>query len=432
MVGVPIIASRGLIHLIRNSALLRGSSVYVGSAALNALILFLLMPVLTRMLDPVQYGVVATFTALVGLTSVLVGLNTHGLVSVQYFRSDRGATRSSVGASVGIMAASAVATAIVFALASDVIAAVSGVSPQWQWTVIVAAAGKFALALTLTVWQVQGLALRYGAWQVTTSTLIIGMTLALVAWVGLGWEGYAVAQAIATAALGAIGLVLVARSGMLTLRFSRDHVLQALRFGLPLLPHTLTGVAMASMDRLILTGVVGPGETGVYFVAFQISGVLVLFAGAVNQAWVPWLFGHLSSGDAAARAKVVMATYAMFGLFAVAVVVLVLSGPVIMKILAGEQYSASVRLLPILCPAAALNGMYYLVASYIVYAKRTAVLSAVTTASAAVQAILTISLAISWGTVGVAFATLASSALFFCLTWYVASRLVPMPWLRQA
>jgi len=420
------------LRLILSSALLRGSSIYVGSAALNALILFLLMPVLTRMLNPVQYGVVATFTALVGLTSVLVGLNTHGLVSVQYFRSDREDFRASVGASVGIMAASAAAVAIVFALASDVIASVSGVTPQWQWTVIVAAAGKFALTLTLTVWQVQGLALRYGAWQVTASTLIIGMTLALVAWVGLGWEGYAVAQAITTTALGAIGLVLVARSGMLTLRFSRDHVLQALRFGLPLLPHTLTGVAMASMDRLILAGTVGPGETGVYFVAFQISGVLVLFAGAVNQAWVPWLFGHLSSGDVVAKARVVKATYAMFGMLAVAALVLALLGPLVVSLLAGEQYSASARLLPILCPAAALNGMYYLVASYIVYANRTALLSAVTTVTAAVQAILTISLAISWGAIGVAFATLASAALYFCLTWYVASRLVPMPWLRKA
>ncbi len=420
------------LHFIRSSTLLRGSSIYVGSAALNALILFLLMPVLTRLLDPVQYGVVATFTALVGLTSVFIGLNTHGLVSVQYFRSDRGAFKACVGASVGIMAASSIATAIVFALASDLIAAVSGVTNQWQWAVVVAAAGKFALALTLTIWQVQGLAARYGAWQVTASTLTIGMTLALVAWVGMGWEGYAVAQAIATAALGVLGLILVARSGMLTLRFSRDHVLQALRFGLPLLPHTLTGVAMASMDRLILAGAVGPGETGMYFVAFQISSILVLFGGAVNQAWVPWLFGHLSSGDAAARARVVTATYAMFGMFTVAAMVLALSGPLIVKILAGEQYAASAKLLPILCPAAALTGMYYLVANYIIYANRTALLSAVTAATAIVQAALTVTLAMYGGTVGVAFATLASAALYFCLTWYVASRLVPMPWLRQA
>jgi len=417
---------------IRSSALLKGSSIYVGSAALNALILFLLMPVLTRLLEPAQYGVVAALAALIGLASVLVGLNTQGLVSVQYFRVDRETFRASVGASVGVMAASALATAMLIVLGSEEIAEVSGVTPQWQWTVVVAAAGKFALALTLTIWQVQGLAFRFGAWQVITSSLIIGATLALVAWVGLGWEGYAIAQAVATGALGAVGLAHIARSGMLTLRFRRDHLLQALRFGLPLVPHSLAGVAMAGMDRLILAGTVGPGETGMYFVAIQISSVLVLFGGAVNQAWVPWLFGHLSSGNAAARARVVTATYAMFGMFAVAAVILMLLGPLVVRILAGERYSAAAEILPILCPAAALTGMYYLVVNYIIYAKRTALLSALTVAAAAVQAILTVALAKSGGTTGVAVATLASAALYFSATWYVASRLVPMPWLRRS
>jgi O-antigen/teichoic acid export membrane protein len=415
-----------------SSALLRGSSIYVGSAALNALILFLLMPVLTRLLEPAQYGVVATLASLIGLVSVVVGLNTQGLASVQYFRADRETFRASVGASVGVMAASVIATAIVLVLASGPIAEATGVTPRWQWTIVVAAAGKFALALTLTVWQVQGLALRFGAWQVTASTLIIGSTLVLVGWAGMGWEGYAVAHSVAAAALGAMGLVLVARSGMLTLRFSRDHIREALRFGLPLVPHTLAGVAMVTMDRLILASTVGPGETGMYFVAFQISSVLVLFGSAVNQAWVPWLFGHLSSGDDVARARVVAATYAMFGTYAAAAFLLVVSGPVLVKILAGEQYSAAADLLSILCPAAALTGMYYLVGNYFIYAKRTALLSLLTIAAAVVQLALTITLAMSQGTTGVAIATLISAALYFCLTWYVSSRLVPMPWLRQS
>ena len=421
-----------VLRLFRSSALLRSSSIYVGSAALNALILFLLMPVLTRLLEPQQYGVVATLASLVALVSVVVGLNTHGLASVQYSRADRETFRASVGASVGVMTASAIATAIVFVLASDAIAEATGVTRQWQWTVVVAAAGKFALALTLTVWQVQGFALRYGAWQVTASTLIIGLTLVLVAWAGMGWEGYAIAHSMVAAALGTVGLVLVARSGMLTLRFSRDHLQQALRFGLPLLPHTLAGVAMATMDRLILAGVVGPGETGMYFVAFQISSVLVVFGGAVNQAWAPWLFGHLSRGDAAAKARVVAATYALFGTFAVAALVLAVSGPLLVRILAGERYVAAADLLPILCPAAALTGMYYLVGNYFIYAKRTGLLSILTIAAAVVQATLTVALAMSRGTAGVAFATLASAALYLCLTWYVASRLVPMPWLRRS
>jgi O-antigen/teichoic acid export membrane protein len=314
----------------------------------------------------------SALTALMVIASALVGLNTNGLVGVQYFRADKEAFRASVGASVGVMAGSAIATALLLVLASDTIATVSGVTPFWQWTVVVAAAGKFALTLAQTVWQVQGFAFRYGCWQVGFSILFLGVTLALVAGVGLGWKGYAIGQAFAAAALGTAGLLVIGQSSMLTLRFTRDHLAQALHFGLPLLPHTLAGVAIANMDRLILSGTVGPSETGMYFVAVQISSILVLFAGAANQAWVPWLFSQLANGSAAARTKVVRATYALFGVFAAATVILVISGSLIVRILTAEQYYAAAELLPLLCPAAALTGMYYLVGGYFIYAKRTA------------------------------------------------------------
>lgn len=419
------------LNRFRSSTLLKSSGTYIGFTALNVLISLFSMSALTRLLGPEQYGVIGALTALTVLASALVGLNTSGLVSVQYFRAEREAFRASVGASVGVMAGTAAATAILFAVASDKIAAVSGVTPFWQWTVVLAATGRFALALAQTVWQVQGLAFRYGCWQVTSSILFLTITLALITRAGLGWEGYAIGQAVAPAMLGITGLLVIAGSGMLTLRFKRDHLVQALRFGLPLLPHTLAGVAIASMDRLILSGSVGAGETGIYFVAVQVSSILVLVGGAVNQAWVPWLFGQLSNGSATARARVVTATYALFAAFAVAAAILVISGPLIVKILAAEHYSDAARLLPLLCPAAALNAAYYLVVNYIIYARRTALLSALTVAAAVVQAILTISLAILDGTVGVATATLVSAALYFCLTWYAAARLVPMPWFRR-
>lgn len=390
------------------------------------------MTALTRLLRPEQYGVIGALTALTVLTSAFVGLSTNGLVSVQYFRADRDAFRASVGASLGVMAGTAAAAAIIFALASEKIAAVSGVTPLWQWTIVATAVGRFVLALAQTVWQVQGLAVRYGLWQLMSSILFLTITIVLVTQASLGWEGYAIGQAVAPVVLGSAALAVVAGAGMLTLRVRRDHLAQALRFGLPLLPHSLAGVGMASMDRLILSGSVGASETGIYFVAVQISSVLTLVGGALNQAWFPWIYGHLSSGTAYARAKVVAATYALFGMFALATVALVISGPVIVRILAAEHYAQAAGLLPFLCPAAALSGMYYLVVSYIFYAKRTALLSVLTLLATAFQAILTTSLAILYGTVGVAAATLISAAFYFLITWYAAFRLMPMPWFRQS
>jgi O-antigen/teichoic acid export membrane protein len=316
------------------------------------------------------------------------------------------------------------------AVASNLVAEMTKVTRQWQWTVIAAAAGQSALAIALTIWQVQGYALRYGALQITNSAFNIGATIWLVAAFGLGWEGRAIAQALTTVALGSTALIVIARSGMFSWRFRREHITAALRFGVPLIPHSIAAVALANMDRLILAGAVGAVDTGVYFVAFQISSVLTVFAAAINQAWVPWLYQHLSKGGGAARERVVKLTYAMFGLYAAMAAVLIMVGPSLVRLLAGEQYSVSAGLLVMLAPAAALSGMYYLVVNYVFYANRTEVMSTVTTVTAIVQAVLTIGLAKTGGAFGVSLATLLSTALYFGLTWYAAARLVPMPWLK--
>lgn len=46
---------------------------------------FILLPVLTRILTPAAYGVVAMFALVVAFMSVGVGLNVHRAIAVRYF-----------------------------------------------------------------------------------------------------------------------------------------------------------------------------------------------------------------------------------------------------------------------------------------------------------------------------------------------------------
>src|SRR5690606_3898146 len=61
---------------------------YSVTNALSAAIPFFLLPVLTRVLTPVEYGLVAMFTIMVGVFRGVTGLNVHGAVGITYFKRE--------------------------------------------------------------------------------------------------------------------------------------------------------------------------------------------------------------------------------------------------------------------------------------------------------------------------------------------------------
>ena len=66
-------------------SLLKISSIYLFSNILNALIPFLLLPILTHNLTPNEYGQVAMFQTLISGVAALTGLNTIGAANRKYF-----------------------------------------------------------------------------------------------------------------------------------------------------------------------------------------------------------------------------------------------------------------------------------------------------------------------------------------------------------
>src|SRR5665648_509182 len=70
------------------SSLIKTSFIYTLTKAINASIPFLLMPVLTRYLNPEDYGVVAMFGVLLSFLVPFTGLNSHGAIARKYYDRD--------------------------------------------------------------------------------------------------------------------------------------------------------------------------------------------------------------------------------------------------------------------------------------------------------------------------------------------------------
>jgi O-antigen/teichoic acid export membrane protein len=414
------------------SSLASSSAIYMGSAALNAAVPFVVLPLLARWLGPAAFGVVGSYLALVNICTVLAGLGTHGVISVVHFKQDPRAVPAHVVAALRLLLASALPLIALLWLFGAPLERATAVPAAWIWTAGRAATGQFVVTLALAVLQARGQALQFGALQVSLTLGWGLLSLLFIGGLGLGWTGRVLGQLAAVAAAAALALWWLGRDCSLRAGSGPAPLAALLRFGVPLLPHSLAAVAMASADRLLLGGLAGAQASGQYFAAFQIAAVLTVAAAGLNQAWVPWLYRRLAAPDDVGAREVVRATYAIYGLLLGGAALLALSAAWLVPLIAGAQYRAAAALLPWLAPAAAMSGMYYFVTNYLFYAGRTGLLSGITVGCSVLQLALMLWLIPRWGAQGAAAAVLASATLYWLAVWIAAQRVWPMPWRLQA
>ena len=115
-----------------NRKLLNNGAIFLFSNVLNASIPFLLLPFLTRLLTPEDYGIVAMFAIFLTLVSAFVGLSVHGAVNVQYFKLENNEFNEYVTSCFMLLAASAVTVFLVVFLIGGYFEEIIGLPHKWM------------------------------------------------------------------------------------------------------------------------------------------------------------------------------------------------------------------------------------------------------------------------------------------------------------
>lgn len=384
------------------------AALYIGAAAANAAIPFLLLPLIARWLGPGDFGVIGSFVAIVNVLVLLVGLNAYGFVSVGYYRDGPHTLPRLVGAAVAIILFSSMLVGMAGLLGAGMIERLTQIGRNWLWTLFAAATGQAIVAVGLTVAQTIRRPIIYGALQIGYGLSLAILALILVGAIGMGWAGRALAQALAAVGVASGALVWLSATARITTTVDGAILRRALRFGVPLLPHSFAAVAMGSMDRLALSGGFAPAVVGHYFLALQISSVFTALAAAVNQAWVPWLYERLARNDSAAWKEIRRVIRVGGALLILGAAGMALLAKPLVLFVGGSTYLAATTSLRILAFYAACQAWYTLISAFLFYGERSRTLSALTVSVAVLQAAL-IALLVCWGAAGVASALLGSS-----------------------
>lgn len=423
---------RRLLEPIFSSSIARQASLYTLANLLNAAIPFLLLPVMTRYLHPRDYGIIAMFQILTSVTSIFVGLNTHGAVSRQYFERDSIRFPEYVSNCLLIFIISAVIFSVGVVCFGGVLQEATQFPSAWMWSVGIVASLQFLQSMALTVWQIRGKAISYLVFQVLMTGLNLLLSVVLVVWMGFDWEGRVLAQVITSIIFGCLAVYFLYRQGLIVWKFNASYLRHALYFGLPLVPHALSGMAILMTDRLLLTNMVGVEVTGLYVVGAQIGMIIGFLEDAFNKAWVPFYLDKMKVGTTAAKLTVVKITYVYMAGLAVLALCLGLLAPWFCRVFLGASFEGSAKYVLLLALGNAFSGMYKMFSNAFFFANRTSYLAIATVTTAILNGILCYLLIQSIGEMGAALGTMIAYMISFLLTWIISSRILPMPWTLRA
>lgn len=416
----------------KGSSFFGGSAIYVVSNVIAAAIPFLLLPVLTRYLTPGEYGEIAMFQTLVGALGAVIGLGTAGAVSRKYF--DKGTTeetlRDFVAACLQILLLSSFLVFVAAFILRDRISSWFNLDVGWVlWAVLVATLAV-PTQLRLGQWEMRRKARQYGVMQTSQSIANMGLSLFLVVILLKGADGRITAQIVTAGGMAGAALFLLRRDRLFSFFSWRpEYIKEALAFGVPLVPHLAGAFILVAVDRLLVGKELGLEHAGVYMVAVQLAGALLMVFDAVARAFSPWLFEQLNSGDAVARRQVVKRIYVLFTFMLAAGIVAFATGGWFVELIAGSRYARAGEVIGWLALGQVFFGMYLILNGFMVYAKRTGIVSWITIFSGLAGILLLI--------VGIKLGGLQGAGVAFCITmalrtaatWWAAQHCQAMPWL---
>lgn len=248
------------------------------------------------------------FTVLVALTLPFSGFNGYSAVLRSNYKKETDLSAYIFNALL-IWVGSVAIVSTVYTLFSGIISKYSGFPESWLFYVVLVSASQFLMNLVLVIWQAKDEPIKYGIFRVLLTLLNIGTAIFLIVSMGLDWKGKIIGQITSFVIFGIIALFILWKRHLINFHVVKKYIKHILRYGLPLIPHVVSGVLLTMMDRIFITNMIGVSATGIYTVGYQIGMIIGVLATSFNKAWVPWLYKQLESEKGQIKRKIVQFTY---------------------------------------------------------------------------------------------------------------------------
>lgn len=377
--------------------------------------LFISLPLLSRIMDPSEYGKLSLVNAAISILFVFLSFNIQNAITNQYMRDNK-----DFGSYLFSCLSFLIPVQIFVILLSPFY-----ISHLAHWFGLLERDLFYVLIICsmLTLFNVyMGYLLassnskEYSIWNVISKlaelSLIFIFAFMLV-------DNQYLSKIYAQLLVTVVILLFVAPKlyKLMTLKFSANYIRAALLFALPLIPHAITNNLLSQVDRFLINAELGSSATGIYSFSYNLGMAIVIVIMAWNASWQPKLFQLLNKKSEKNISKVIYSSAILILFFSM---LAIFFSEEVVIILADSSYYESIKIIPIIVIGNALIHIYMSYANFVFYERKTFYISVATAFALLVNIALNLWLIPIYGVDGAAWATVASY-FFLCLAHYLTS-----------
>jgi O-antigen/teichoic acid export membrane protein len=405
------------------------SSVYgIGNILIQGLN-FLLIPIFTRFLSTSDYGILSIISTYSSILAIILKLGLDAALTRHHYDFiDDDNLRKRYYGTIWLFLTS---TAFIITLLINwngvrlfaIIFREIPYDPYGRLATWLAFAGT-AATIPLILFRVREKPLYYISISIINFVLSTSLVVFFVAIFHRGASGSIQGQLIAECILFIPLTYITLRN--VKLNFNWDQLKSSLAFGLPLIPHQLSGWALNMSDRVLLERFVSLDQLGIYDLGYKFGMILDIILQSFNFGWSPLFFRMASTEKNAPDTIGKLITYYAFGVYLLGLGVSLLSSDVI-RIISKPSYFPAGQVVSVVVLGFIMHGFYFMSVNQLFFAKQTKWLPVYSGLSAGLNILLNLVMIPRFGIMAAAWNTVIGYALLFILVYRESKKVFYVP-----
>lgn len=398
----------------------KSSIIYLFSSTLSKLVPFFLLPLLTSYLPPKDYAVIAIVQAFYSLCLAMLG-NVQANIPNSYILDSQSRFSDKVTAMLCLLVAFFMGLELLLFAIHFFYGDFLDIDQEYYVIMpVVAVMGAINL-MNLALVRVKERPIEYAVWEISHAVLNVTISLLLVVYFAIGWEGRVYGILVPITLYGLASLVFLYKSGNISLSVKVADVVDISKASVPMIPHGVGAVIIALSDNFMIATLLGKESVGLYAIGYQFGMVILMLTDAFSKAWQPMFYRYAKELQFRVVKKVQLSY--LLGLPIIAFVYGVVACWVV-PFVVDERYATAIQFIPVIVAAYVAMGYYQLYFPYLILYKKTKVLVYITPCAALVNVLLNYWWLPIFGAIGAAYATLIAYIITSVSLYIYTRRLI--------
>lgn len=413
------------------SRFLKNSAIYTIGDLMPKIITFFMIPILTKYMSDAEYGIYSYIIVLIGLFSMTYMLGLDGALTRFYYDyKEKGREKELVSSIWLFLFLYDVAISIILLLIGKGLSKLMlkdiPYSPYFILLVLICFFTTFS-SLPLVLVRLKEQALRFGIFNILATITNVLFIFYFVTFKGEGAEGNLKANLFTYIVFSIVYIVINFK--YLKPNINISIVKTALKYGVPLIPHSVGAWILMSSDRFFLNMYSTKEELGIYGLGYQFGMLVYFLIVAINKAYVPFFFKTaVEEKENASSIFQDIIKYYLILIISIGFGLSLFAKEIVLIMAQSESFYPAYSVVPLISLAYVFNGFYYMSVNGIFYSKKTYILPFSTGVSAVVATILNYLLIPNYGMYGAAIATVAAYITLFIATYYYSQKFYYIKW----